>query len=166
VNEESFRRSLLELLDMGSAHITLEQAISELDTADAFRRPVDSQAGADGLRSAWELLEHMRTGQEDILNYTLDSTWRSPPWPEGYWPSRPANLTPPERERLWRSTLDGFRADLQRVRDLVTDSSIDLTDEIPHGEGRTYLRQVLLVADHNAYHLGQIVSVRRVLGVW
>ena len=101
----------------------------------------------------------MRLAQEDILRYTLDEKWISPPWPEGYWPEDNDELT---AER-WAETLSGFAADLAEVIALVQEGRRDLTAMIPHGEGRTYLRQILLVADHNAYHTGQIAFIRKVL---
>lgn len=165
MDDRVLRERLLELLRMGSAHVTLDEAVEGLDPVDAFRRP-----SGDGpeLHSAWELLEHMRIAQEDIVHYTMDASWRSPPWPEGYWPSAEDLHLPSDghAEQKWRETLDGFQADLEGVCGWVRSDELDLTSEIPHGEGRTYLRQVLLVADHNAYHLGQIVSARKLLGSW
>ncbi|HEU4390010.1 MAG TPA: DinB family protein, partial [Blastocatellia bacterium] len=112
--------------------------------------------------SAWELLEHMRLAQEDILEYTLDPKWVSPPFPEGYWPDSSKRVP----AKAWSDSVARFLADLRRVIQLVRDPRIDVTAKIPHGEGRTYLRQALLVADHNAYHLGQIVDLRKALGDW
>ena len=103
----------------------------------------------------------MRLAQEDILRYTLDPAWTSPAFPAGYWPVRPV---PSEDE--WQRSLAGFRRDLEEVATHARDPGRDLTGLIPHGEGRTYLRQILLVADHNAYHLGQIVETRKLLGAW
>src|SRR5262249_1976049 len=100
--------------------------------------------------------------QEDIWRYTFDAKWVSPSWPAGYWPAGRENL-PEER---WTAALSAFFADLAEVIRRVQDPNFDLTAEVPHGEGRTYLRQVLLLADHNAYHLGQIVQLRKLLGDW
>lgn len=167
MNEQVLREGLLELLEMGSAHVTLEQALEGLQAEAAFRRPPATPSGNRELHSVWELLEHTRLAQEDIVNYTVDSSWESPPWPDGLWPKPPPqDADPAQLEQKWRTTLEEFHSDLERVRDWVRDQELRLTDQIPHGEGRTYLRQVLLVADHNAYHLGQIVSVRRLLGLW
>lgn len=153
----TLRRDLLELLGGGNAHIRLDDALAGLAPADRHRR-------ASGLpHSVWELLEHMRLAQEDIVRYTLDAGWVSPPFPDGYWPTRPPG---PIASSVWSATLEGFRSDLARVVSLVEDDSRVLSERLPHGEGRTYLRQVLLVADHNAYHLGQIVTVRRALAAW
>jgi uncharacterized damage-inducible protein DinB len=115
-----------------------------------------------GGHSVWQELEHMRLAQEDILRYTLDASWTSLPFPEGYWPKATERLT----EEAWAASVAAFFADLDEVIKLAEDSTVDLTAEIPHGEGHTYLREILLVADHNAYHLGQIVQIRRALGAW
>jgi hypothetical protein len=110
----------------------------------------------------WDLLEHLRLAQVDILRYTLDAGWRSPAWPEGYWPA-PAEEV---EDAAWDASLARLRAELDEVCRLVEDPARDLTAAIPHGEGRTYLRQALLVADHNAYHVGQVVQIRKALGAW
>jgi hypothetical protein len=112
--------------------------------------------------SIYQELEHMRLAQEDILRYTVDPAWKSPTWPAGYWPE---DSTPTEAQ--WEATVAGFDSDLAEVVDLVRRADIDLTSRIPHGQsGHTYLREVLLVADHNAYHVGQIVQTRKRLGAW
>ena len=104
----------------------------------------------------------MRIAQEDILRYALDPDWRSPEFPDGYWPRADGAVT----DAVWKESLERFRADLVEVCALAQDPTRDLTAPIPHGEGRTYLRQVLLVADHNAYHTAQIVTIRKLLGDW
>ena len=157
------RKNLLELLSMGSTHIGLDEALSGLSPADAFLRPAASHGE---VHSVWELLEHMRITQEDIVRYTMDSSWTSPDWPAEYWPSHDTSLQMKQQDEMWRRTREAFEADLEEVRGWVRDKGMDLTAQIPHGEGRTYLRQVLLVADHNSYHLAQIVSARRLLGLW
>lgn len=104
----------------------------------------------------------MRLAQEDILRYALDASWTSPPFPEGYWPKAAEELT----EEKWAASVAAFFADLEEVIKLAQDPNVDLTAVFPHGEGHTYIRQILLVADHNAYHLGQIVLTRKALGDW
>jgi uncharacterized damage-inducible protein DinB len=156
MNDSVLRQNLIELLKGGHAHVTLEQALDGLDSASRNTRPANSP------HSVWENLEHMRLAQEDILRYTIDASWVSPDFPEGYWPKETGELT----EEVWETSVAGFIADLESVVRLVEDRKLDLTAEIPHGEGRTYLRQILLVADHNAYHLGQIVQIRKALGAW
>lgn len=156
MNDSVLRRNLIELLRGGHAHLAVERALSGLDPSLRNVRP------AGGLHSVWEEFEHMRLAQEDILRYTLDASWVSPAFPEGYWPKQGDGPT----EEEWAASVAAFFSDLEEVIGMVEDRNLDLTAEIPHGEGRTYLRQALLVADHNAYHLGQIVSARKALGDW
>ena len=154
MKDARLRKDLIELLRGGSAHVTPEQGFARLPARLRATRP------ARGAHTIWELLEHLRIAQQDILRYTLEPGWQSPAWPDGYWPSV-SQPTP----RQWSASLTAFRRDLDAVCTLVRKTR-DLTAEIPHGEGRSYLRQVLLVADHNAYHLGQVVEARRRLGAW
>ncbi len=156
MEDETLRRNLLELLDGGSAYAPVKAALARLKPLNRAARP----AGAP--HSVWEELEHMRIAQEDILRYTLNPKWKSPKWPSGYWPDPTKKPT----AAMWASTVKRFHADRNALKALVRDRKIDLTAEIPHGEGRTYLREILLAADHNAYHTGQIVLIRRLLGDW
>ena len=156
MNTNILRENLVELLDGGSAHVRAEDALKNVDPGIRAARP-----GGE-VRSAWEELEHLRIAQKDILEYTLDPNWTSPEWPSGYWPAETGEVG----DETWQRSVDEFFADLARVVELVRDDSVDLTGEIPHGEGRTYLREILLVADHNAYHLGQIVQLRKLGGDW
>ena len=112
--------------------------------------------------SPWQLLEHLRICQWDILEFSRDAAHVSPHFPVGYWPDGPS---PPD-EHAWDRSVEQFRADIQAMKDLVADPSTDLLAVIPWGSGQTILREALLVADHNAYHLGQLVMVRRMLGAW
>ncbi len=155
MDSDTLQQTLLELLQGGSAHVGLEDAVAQLRPEWRTHRP-------PGFHSIWQQLEHIRRVQEDILRYTLDATWHSPDFPEGYWPENLSDLS----EASWQASLNGYRADLEALRALVQDPARDLTAPIPHGEGRTYLRQLMLVADHTAYHTGQIVSLRRALGDW
>jgi hypothetical protein len=156
MNVTTLREQLVELLTGGHAHVALKRALRGLDPPLRGRRP-----DASG-HSIYEELEHMRLAQEDILRYTVDPAWKSPSWPEGYWPKSP---TPTEAQ--WKACVKGFEADLEELVALVRRKDLDLTSRIPHGvEGHTYLREILLSADHNAYHLGQIVQTRKRLGAW
>jgi uncharacterized damage-inducible protein DinB len=155
MNDRVMRCALVELLRGGSAHVDARRVL------EGIPRSAREKAPETGATTIWGELEHMRIAQEDIIRYTLDQAWVSPEWPEGYWPSEM-----PADEGAWDRSVEGFFRDLDDVVSLVEDESVDLTAEIPHGEGRTYLRQALLVADHNAYHLGQIVLLRKLLGVW
>jgi uncharacterized damage-inducible protein DinB len=154
--KDTLRESLSELLQGGHAHITLKRALEGLKPTSRSVRP------ATGVHSIWEELEHMRIAQEDILRYTLDPAWQSPRFPEGYWPKETEHVS----EEEWATSVTAFLADAEAVVRLIDDESVDLTAEVPHGEGRTYLRQILLITDHNAYHVGQIVQIRKMLGDW
>ena len=124
----------------------------------------------DGLPEAyslWQLLEHMRVSQADYLHYCVDPDYSFPEWPDDYWP---ASVAPPS-ERAWDESLDQFWADLQSVKELVNDPGVDLSGPIPHADGEAYhssryADEIAAIADHNAYHLGQVVTVRRLLGAW
>jgi hypothetical protein len=147
---------VLELLKGGGAHLNFEAAIADL--APRMR----GAKAAGGPHTPWRLLEHMRIAQWDILEFSRNSKHVSPQWPEGYWPQGDA---PPD-EAAWDRCVAAFRADLKAMEDLVANPGTDLFARIPHGQGQTILREALLVADHNAYHLGQLVALRRFLGAW
>ncbi len=158
MEDQRLRAHLVELLRGGSAHIPPEQAVAHLAPELRTRRP------SEDIPSIWEILEHMRIAQEDIVRYMRDPAWVSPPWPQGYWPAEVPSQLP---DSVWEATRAGFLGDLEEVVRIAQDPTLDLTAQIPHGEpGHTYLREILLVADHNAYHLGQIVQVRRLLDAW
>jgi uncharacterized damage-inducible protein DinB len=156
MNDKSFRNSLVELLRGGQAHSTLKSALESIEPGKRNICPQGFQ------HSIWQLLEHMRLAQEDILRFTIDASWLSPEFPKGYWPAEPGQMTDPE----WHKSVNGFFADLEETIKLVNDESIDLTAEIPHAEGQTYLREILLIADHNSYHSGQLIQVRKALEDW
>ena len=156
MDDKALRRNIVELLRGASAHAAPEAVLESVNPKLRSVRP------ADDLHSVWEELEHIRIAQEDILRYTLDADWRSPDWPSGYWPANVAEVT----DEMWDESVRRFSADLKSLIDLALDEGVDLTAEIPHGEGHTYLRELLLAADHNAYHFGQIVQTRKLLGDW
>ncbi len=156
MNEINLRLNVIELLKSGSAHLGLNNAIENLDPELRNKKPNDN------LHSVWELLDHIRIGQEDILHYLLNPNWKSPDWPKGYWPDANLELT----DKIWKATIKNFNNDLSALIDLAKNENIDLTSEIPHGEGRTYLRELLLAADHNSYHVGQIIETRKALNAW
>lgn len=156
MSDQILRTCVLELLAGGQAHLDFETAIADLPEALRGAQP-------PGLpHTPWRLLEHMRIAQWDILRYALDPGHVSPEFPAGYWPAGDA----PPTGAAWDQSVDAFRADLEAVKAMVSDPAIELLAPIPHGDGHTYLREALLVADHNAYHLGQLVAVRRALGNW
>jgi hypothetical protein len=154
--DASLRQHLLSLLTGGNAHADFEAAIKDFPAALRGKRP----KGAE--HSAWELVEHLRIAQRDILEFSRNPAHKSPDWPGGYWPATPA---PPD-EKAWDKSVRAFRRDLKAMCALVAAESTDLYAPIPHGDGQTILREALLAADHNAYHLGQMVLLRRLLGAW
>lgn len=154
--DAALRQHLLELLRGGHAHADFDTAVRGLSPALRGKRP----RGAE--HSPWEILEHLRIAQSDILEFSRDSSHVSPDWPSGYWPETPA---PPDT-KAWDKSVRAFRRDLNAMCDLVSDPATDLFARLAHGSGQTILREALLVADHNAYHLGQLVLIRRLLGAW
>lgn len=155
-NDQSLRKHLLFLLNEEGAHANFESAIKAMPVELRGKKPKGSP------HSAWELLEHLRIAQWDILDFTRNPDYQHRTWPEGYWPATPA---PPD-EKAWDKSVRAFRRDLKAISGLVADPATDLFAKIPHGDGQTILREALLVADHNAYHLGELVLLRRLLGAW
>ncbi len=155
-NDKELREQLLYLLRGGGAHADFDKVIEGLPVAMRGKRP------AGGPHSPWEILDHMRLAQWDILEFSRDPKHVSPEWPSGYWPKTPA---PPNRT-AWSKSVKAFRAGLESMCRLVASPSTDLFQQIPHGDGQTLLREALLLADHNAYHLGELVILRRLLGAW
>jgi hypothetical protein len=155
-NNAALRQHLLDLLKGGNAHANFQDAIKDFPVEVRGKRPKGSP------HSPWEVLEHMRIAQADILEFSRDAKHQSPKWPEGYWPQKPE---PPD-EKAWDRSVHSFCQDLQTMSALVADEATDLYAQIPHGDGQTILREALLAADHNAYHLGQLVLLRRILGAW
>lgn len=147
---------LVALITGGNAHATFDAAIKGLPADLRGKTP----KGAD--HSAWQLLEHLRIAQWDILEFSRNAEHASPNWPEGYWP---ATAAPPD-EKAWDKSVRAFRRDQKAMCDLIANPATDLYAKIPHGTGQTVLREALLVADHNAYHVGQLILVRRLLGAW
>ena len=155
-HDAPLRHHLLELLNGGHAHADFDAAVRNVPAALRGKRP----KGAE--HSPWEILEHLRIAQWDILEFSRDPKHKSPDWPTGYWPAKQA---PPD-EKAWDKSVRAFRRDLKEMCAMVTNDSTSLFVKIPHGSGQTILREALLLADHNAYHLGEMVLVRRLLGAW
>jgi len=153
---KALRDHLVDLLASGHAHATFEAAVRDLPPALRGKRA----RGAE--HTAWQLLEHLRLAQWDILEFSRNPKHVSPQWPDGYWPPTPA---PPDDD-AWEKSVRRFKADRKAMQKLVADPASDLFTPFAHGEGQTLLREALLVADHNAYHIGQLVLVRRLLGAW
>ena len=152
----ALREHVLYLLRGGGAHANFEAAIAGIPAALRGRRPKGAA------HSPWEIVEHMRIAQWDILEFSRDAKHVSPAWPEGCWPANPA----PPRAAAWQESIRAFRRDLKAMERLVANPRSNLFARIPHGDGQTLLREALLIADHNAYHLGELLVVRRLLGVW
>ncbi len=150
---DPLRKHLIDLLDMEGAHIGFDKALAEFPAALRGVKP----AGAP--HTAWQLLEHMRIAQWDILEFSRDAKHVSPNFPEGYWPE---SAEPPSAE-AWDKSIKHFHHDLKEMKNLISDEKHDLYAKIPHGEGQTLLREALVVADHNSYHLGQIMFLRQIL---
>jgi len=155
-HERVLREHLVELLRGGSAHAKFD------DVVEDFPAKLRGTTPANFPHSPWMLLEHLRIAQWDILEFSRNAKHVSPKWPEGYWPKQEA----PPNPAAWENSIKDFRADLKAMEDLVANPKTDLFARIPGGEGQTILREALLVADHNAYHLAQLVDVRRLLGAW
>jgi hypothetical protein len=147
------RKQLTELLDSSHAHATFGQTVDDFPVEQAGVRP------AGVAHSAWELLEHMRLAQEDILRFTRSADYQPMKWPDDYWP---AAMTPKDKP-AWAASVASFRKDLTEFTKIVNDPTRDLYKPFPWGEGQTLLRETLLIVDHNAYHLGQLMMVRRAL---
>jgi hypothetical protein len=155
--DRQLREHVVNLLQSRGAHLDFDQAIEGLPA------PLRGVKPAGIPHSPWRLLEHLRICQWDILEYSRNPHHVSPGFPDGYWPQEDA----PPTDAAWEQSIQAFRNDLQAMQDLVRDPQVDLLAQIPHGQpGHTLLRGALLLADHNAYHLGQLVVVRRALGAW
>ena len=154
--EDSLRKHLDNLLRMKGAHLSFQAAVADFPAALRGAKPVGAP------HSAWELVEHMRIAQEDILDFSRNPNYQEKKFPDDYWP---VTETPPSEE-AWTRSVEQFQSDLREMQALIADPGHDLLAEIPHGKGHTLLREALLVADHNAYHLGQVIVLRRLLGAW
>ncbi len=152
----SLREHLLYLLRGGGAHAPFENVVKNFPAGLRGKKP-------RGLPySAWQLLEHMRLAQEDILDFSINPEYKERQFPAGYWPQA---ASPPD-ESAWDKSVRAFRSDLRKIEKLVEDPETDLFAKLPWGSGQTVLREALLVADHNAYHLGELLVLRRLLGAW
>lgn len=155
-HDAALREQLAKVLAWHEAHATFDNAV------EGFPPELRGQV-PDGLPySGWQLLEHLRITQHDILDFSRNPRYEEMEWPADYWPDAPA---PPD-EGAWDRSVADYRADRQALQEMARDPSVDLFATIPHGSGQTYLREILLAADHAAYHVGELVAVRRLLGAW
>ena len=153
---QSLREHLIALLSGGQAHATFEDAVKDLPAKFRGAKPENFP------HSPWMLLEHLRIAQHDILEFSHNEKHESPKWPEGYWPADPE----PPNAGAWTKSINQFKSDVKAMQDLVKAPKTDLFARIPWGDGQTILREALLLADHNAYHVAQLIDVRRLLGAW
>lgn len=150
------REQVVGLLKGGHAHMSFEQAVDQFPFEAVNQRPPNVSY------TPWRLLEHIRIAQWDILEFIQNPDHESPPWPEGYWPHPEADAD----ERRWQRTLEGFREDHKALVELAANPETDLSAPLPHAPDYTILRELLVVADHNAYHLGEFAILRQVMGTW
>jgi len=154
--DDPIRDQVVALLKGGQAHVTFDDAVKDFPAKQRGVKP-------NGMPyTAWQLLEHIRIAQWDILEFSRDSKHTSPKWPEGYWPE----TEKPPSDAAWDKSIAAVKRSLLEMQNLINDPKTDLNAKIPHGTGQTILREALLMADHNAYHVGQLVMVRRLLGAW
>jgi hypothetical protein len=151
--DKILREQLAALLDGANAHVTFDDFVADFPTAKCGEKIKSLPY------TAWQVLEHMRIAQWDILEFSRNANHISPKWPEGYWPKQDdaGNAT------LWQRSVEQFRSDLAEMKSLIDDPATDLFAKIPHGNGQTVLREAFLVADHNSYHLGVLLAISRLL---
>jgi hypothetical protein len=153
---KQLREHVVYLLDGGGAHARFDDVVKDMPETLRGVKP-------QGLpHTAWMMLEHLRMAQADILEFSTNPKYKARNWPADYWPKTEA----PPSVAAWDKSIEQFHKDLKKIQALVENSKTDLFAQIPWGDGQTILREALLVADHNAYHLGQLVDVRRILGTW
>ena len=151
---QQLKKHLLNMLDAEGAHIGFEEAVKN------FPSKLHGKKSDGAPHTAWQLLEHLRIAQWDILEFSRDAKHVSPKWPEGYWPESEA----PPNDKAWQKSIQQFRNSLEQMKDFVKKArKEDLYQRIPHGDGQTLLREILILADHNSYHLGQLVYLKKTL---
>lgn len=155
-SQNAIRSIVAASLDWDQAHATFDAAVANLPAALRGKRPDNFP------HSAWELVEHLRIATEDLADYMERADHAVVNWPDDYWPKSPE----PPSDASWDQSIAAYRHDIQRLKNIAMRSDLDLSATIPWGEWRTYLRTILVAIDHNAYHVGQIVMVRKLLGAW
>lgn len=154
--QDSIRELLLEQMSGRNAHVDFYKSVEGLRLEELGQKP----EGFD--HSIWELVEHIRIAQHDILEFSRDPEYESPNWPEGYWPDK----TSPADKKEWESSLETIERESKEMEELIKNPENDLLAPFPHGDGQTLFREAMLIVDHNAYHIGQIVQLRKALGAW
>jgi hypothetical protein len=155
-DDAPIRELLARLLAWEDAHVGFDTAVANIPTALRSKRPTGCPY------SPWELVEHLRRTQHDILDFCRNPQYQELEWPADYWPSSPGPASAAE----WDESIEQFHKERKALQELAADPNIELSAKIPHGQGQTYLRELVLVADHTSYHVGQLVLVRRLLGDW
>jgi uncharacterized damage-inducible protein DinB len=154
--DDALRKQLVAMLRKSEAHAGFDKAVARFPAAQRGTRPAGSP------HSAWELLEHIRIAQHDILEFSRSENYVEKKWPDDYWPKSPA----PPVDADWDRSLQAVSADREAFVELLNDPARDLNAPFPWGQGQTLLREAMLIIDHNAYHVGEIVLLRRLLGIW
>lgn len=154
MSDQPVRELLAKMLSSEDAHAGFDAAVNGI--------PEEFRGKRAGAHSPWELIEHIRIAQHDILDFSRNKDYEEMEWPKDYWPASPA----PPSAAEWNRSIEAFHDDREGLRQLALDTSIDLSARIPHGSGQTYLREILLAADHTAYHVGQLILARQLLGIW
>jgi len=155
-DDTALRAQLAALLDWSDAHAGFDAAVKGIPPTLRGAVPAGWEY------SAWQLVEHIRTAQRDILEFCVAKTYEEKKWPHAYWPTSPS----PRNDTAWTASIAGYRRDRKALQRLARNRRVDLGAPVPHGSGQTYLREILLVADHTAYHVGQLIALRRQLGIW
>ena len=155
MTDTAVRDLLVKLLGWEDAHVGFDDAVAHIP--EHMRGTQVS-----GLHSPWELVEHLRITQHDILDFCRNTDYEEKDWPRDYWPATPA----PSSSSAWNESIAQFRRDREDLQKLAASPDVNLEDRIPHGEGQTYMRELVLASDHAAYHVGQLVIVRQLLGIW
>jgi hypothetical protein len=155
MTDTAVRDLLVKVLSWEDAHVGFEAAVAGIPELMRGTR-------VSGLHSPWELVEHLRITQHDILDFCGNKEYEEMEWPRGYWPPTPAPPSP----SAWDESVAQFKRDRESLQQMASDPNVELTARIPHGNGQTYMRELVLVADHSAYHVGQLVLVRQLLGIW
>ena len=155
-DETALREHLRKILDWQDAHVGFDAAVADIPGKLRGEKPAELPY------SAWQLVEHLRITQHDILDFCRNPKYEELKWPDDYWPA----VAAPRSAAAWDTSIRRFRQDRKAMQQLALDPRIELTARIPHGDGQTYLREILLAADHAAYHIGELVLLRRLLGIW
>jgi hypothetical protein len=155
-SHDTWRTIIASAFDWEQAHANLDASLEGLSAADRGKRPENYP------HSCWELVEHIRRAQWDLLDFCKNSAYKEQKWPDDYWPNSPA----PKDDAEWNASIDAIHRDGKEFAEFTKTFDGDLADKIPHGTGQTYLRTILVSIDHTSYHVGQILSVRRMIGAW